>query len=154
LAPSVSDDGSRVRKVLVMDVLRRVWGVPFLRFLLVGGLNTAFGYGAFAMFILLGVHYAIAALFSTILGILFNFKTTGTIVFRSHDNALVVKFFAVYGVTYVVGVLVLKAFKALGIHVLVTAALTLLPMAALSFALMRAFVFPRVQNAAENPPAP
>jgi len=139
---------------LISQPLRRLWARPFLRFLAVGGLNTAFGYGLFALFILLGVHYAIAALLSTILGILFNFKTTGTIVFRSHSNALIVKFFAVYGVTYIVGVLVLKAFKALGVHVLVTAAVTLLPMAALSFVLMRAFVFPRVRNAAENPSAP
>lgn len=136
----------------------KMWGkhlrdVQFLLFLLVGGLNTIFGYSVFALCILLGFHYALAALLSTILGILFNFKTTGTIVFRSRDNALIVKFFAVYGVTYVVGVLVLKVFKALGVHVLVTAAVTLLPMAALSFLLMRRFVFGRIETKLSEPPA-
>jgi putative flippase GtrA len=119
----------------------------------VGGLNTAFGYGVFALFILLGIHYAIAAFLGTVLGILFNFKTTGTLVFRSHDNTLIAKFFAVYGVTYVTGVLLLKAFKVLGIHVLVTAAVTLLPMAALSFLLMRRFVFGRAGMKTAKPPA-
>lgn len=134
--------------------LRSCWAIPFFRFLVVGGLNTAFGYGVFALFILVGVHYAIAALLSTVLGILFNFKTTGILVFRSHDNALIAKFFAVYGVTYAIGVLVLKVFKALGVHVLVTAAVTVLPMAALSFLLMRWFVFKSVRAAAAEPPAP
>jgi len=133
---------------------RLLWAIPFVRFLLVGGLNTAFGYGVFALFILLGLHYAIAALLGTVLGILFNFKTTGILVFRSHDNALIAKFFAVYGVTYVIGVLVLKVFKAFGVHVLVTAAVTLLPMAALSFLLMRWFVFKPGQPMAVEPPAP
>ncbi len=127
--------------------------MPFLRFLLVGGLNASFGYGVFALFILLGIHYAIAAFLGTVLGILFNFKTTGTLVFRSHDNTLIAKFFAVYGVTYVIGVLLLKAFKALGVHVLVTAAMTLLPMAALSFLLMRRFVFGQVEKDPVEPPA-
>ena len=132
----------------------RFWRVRFLRFLLVGGLNTAFGYGVFALFILLGIHYAIAAFLGTVLAILFNFKTTGTLVFRSHDNTLVARFFAVYGMTYVIGVLLLKAFKALGVHVLVTAAVTLLPMAVLSFLLMRRFVFGQVEKNPVEPPTP
>jgi putative flippase GtrA len=141
LADDASGRGKIGPKALALQAVHRLWAVPFLRYLLVGGLNTAFGYGVFALFILLGVHYAIAALLGTVLGILFNFKTTGSLVFKSHDNALIVKFFAVYGVNYVIGVLILKAFKALGVHVLVTAALTTLPMAALAFLLMRKFVF-------------
>lgn len=127
--------------------------MPFLRFLVVGGLNTAFGYSVFAAFILLGIHYAVAAFLGTVLGILFNFKTTGTLVFHSHDNGLIARFFAVYGVTYVIGVLLLKIFKALGVHVLVTAAVTLLPMAALSFLLMRRLVFGRIESTPAQPPA-
>ena len=137
-----------------VQFLRSCWAQPFFRFLVVGGLNTAFGYGVFALLILLGVHYAIAALLSTVLGILFNFKTTGMLVFHSHDNTLIAKFFAVYGVNYVIGVLVLKAFKALGVHVLVTAAVSILPMAALSFVLMRWFVFGPARRRAAEPPAP
>jgi putative flippase GtrA len=135
-------------------LLRSCWGKPFFRFLVVGGLNTAFGYGVFALFIVMGIHYAIAALLGTVLGILFNFKTTGMLVFRSHDNALIAKFFAVYGVNYLIGVLILKTFKALGVHVLVTAALSILPMAALSFLLMRRFVFGAPGSGAQGQPPP
>jgi|WetSurMetagenome_2_1015567.scaffolds.fasta_scaffold64017_3 putative flippase GtrA len=142
------------RQVWFLRWIRRCWSAPFFRFLVVGGLNTAFGYGVFALFIVLGVHYAIAALLSTVLGILFNFKTTGTLVFRSHDNALIAKFFAVYGVNYVLGVLILKAFKALGVNVLVTAAITTLPMAALAFLLMRRFVFGARGHGDQGQPPP
>jgi len=142
----ISSPAGSSRHGQVGELVRRFWRVRFLRFLIVGVLNTLFGYGVFAAFILIGVHYALAALLSTALAILFNFKTTGTLVFRSRDNTLIAKFFAVYGVTYLIGVLLLKAFKALGVHVLVTAAVTLLPMAALSFLLMRRFVFGQVEQ--------
>ena len=58
----------------------------FIKFLFVGGVNTVFGYSIFALFLFLGMHYAVATLFATILGILFNFKTTGVIVFNNKDN--------------------------------------------------------------------
>ncbi len=127
--------------------IQRLWAVSFIRFLFVGGLNTLFGYSVFALFILLGLHYALAALIGTILGILFNFKTTGTIVFKSDDNRLIVRFFGVYGFMYMVNVGVLKLFRELGVHVLITAAVATLPMAMISFLLMRRFVFRESEGA-------
>ena len=123
------------------DLVLRFWRVRFLRFLVIGAINTVFGYAVFATFILMGIHYAVAALLGTILAIIFNFNTTGRLVFRSRDNRLIFKFFAVYGVNYVVGVGILKFFKMFGVHVLVTAAVGALPTAIFSFALMRRFVF-------------
>jgi putative flippase GtrA len=113
----------------------------FVRLLLVGLLNTAFGYSVFALFILLNLHYSIAALLSTICGILFNFKTTGQLVFGSRDNSLLLRFFGVYGVTYVVGVLCLRVATAYQWNVLIVAAVLLPPMAVVSYTLNRVFVF-------------
>ena len=113
----------------------------FVRFLLVGLMNTAFGYGVFALFILLNLHYSIAALLSTVCGILFNFRTTGRLVFGSRDNSLLLRFFGVYGVTYVLGVLCLRVSTAYQWNVLMVAALLMPPMAVLSYTLNRVFVF-------------
>ncbi len=113
----------------------------FLRFLLVGGLNTAFGYGVFAVGILIGAPYAVAALVSTVLGVLFNFKSYGALVFGSHDNRLILRFFFVYGVCYVVGLVPLAWAQAHGVPVLAMAAFCALPMAALAFTLQRTLVF-------------
>lgn len=113
----------------------------FIRFLLVGGLNTAFGYGVYALALFLGTHYAVAATLSTALGILFNFVTTGSLVFGQRDPARLHRFVAVYVVTWAVGVLALKAASALRIDLYLAGLLLLLPSAGLSFLLLRTFVF-------------
>lgn len=100
-----------------------------------------FGYGVFAVAILAGAPYALAALFSTVLGVLFNFKSYGTLVFASHDDRLILRFFGVYGVCYLVGLAPLAWAKAHGVPVLWMAAICAVPMAALAFTLQRAFVF-------------
>lgn len=113
----------------------------FIRFLLVGMLNTVFGYSVFALFILVNLHYAVAALLATVCGILFNFKTTGRLVFGSRDNSLLVRFFGVYGVTYVLGVLCLRVSTAYQWNILIVAAVMMPPMAVVSYTLNRVFVF-------------
>ena len=45
----------------------------FFSFLIIGGLNTLFGYGIFTFFIFINFHYTVAMMFSTIIGIIFNF---------------------------------------------------------------------------------
>ena len=52
----------------------------FARFLLVGVLNTLFGYFLYGTLILIGLDYKYAVLLATILGDLFNFQTTGRLV--------------------------------------------------------------------------
>lgn len=113
----------------------------FLRFLLVGGLNTAFGYGVFALSLFLGAHYAVAATLSTVLGVLFNFFTTGNLVFGRNDPSRLHRFVAVYVVTWAIGILALKAASALEVNLYVAGLVLLLPSAGLSFFLLRTFVF-------------
>ena len=128
-----------IRKII--DLVRRLWSIQILRFLVVGGVNTVFGYTVFAVFILLGLHYVLAALLGQICGILFNFKTTGTIVFRNKDNRLIFRFFGVYLFTYLLTIGLLKVFDFYGIGSLVAGAIIILPIALLSFSLNRKFVF-------------
>jgi putative flippase GtrA len=112
-----------------------------VRFMLVGVVNTLFGYGFFYLFLRLGLHYAIALFFATVLGVLFNFKTIGALVFKSHDNQRVVRFFLVYLVVYGVNSLGVKVFIGSGFSPSVAGAFLILPMAILAFILNRKFVF-------------
>jgi len=128
-----------IRKLI--DLIRRLWSIPFLRFLVVGGINTVFGYSVFALFILIGLHYALAALLALICGILFNFKTTGTLVFKNRDNRLIFRFFGVYSITYLLTIGLLKVFALYGVGSLVAGAIIVLPMGIVSFSLMRKLVF-------------
>ena len=128
-----------IRKII--DLIRRLWAIPFLRFLVVGGINTVFGYSIFALFILIGLHYVLAALLGTICGILFNFKTTGTLVFKNRDNRLIFRFFGVYSITYFLTIGLLKLFNMAGVTPLVAGAIIVLPMGVVSFLLMKKLVF-------------
>ncbi len=115
----------------------------FLRFIIVGGLNTAFGYGVYALLVSLGLHYSLAVLFATILGILFNFKTYGALVFRNPDNRLIVKFVGVYGISYALSVVALGILKSFGLSAYCAGAIIILPLSLLTFYLNRRFVFSR-----------
>ena len=118
----------------------------FVRFFLVGGLNTVFGYSIFAVCILIGIPYPVAALVATALGVLFNFKSYSLLVFASHDNRLIFRFLAVYGICYVVGLAPLAWAKAHGVPILWMAAICALPMAAFAFTLQRLLVFHRPEG--------
>ncbi|HCB11411.1 MAG TPA: polysaccharide biosynthesis protein GtrA [Cyanobacteria bacterium UBA11991] len=114
----------------------------FVKFLFVGFINTVFAYSIFSFFIFIKLHYAIATLLAQILGILFNFKTTGGIVFKNSDNNLVFKFFVVYGFMYFVTVLELKIFTMFSLNnMYINYALIVLPNAMISYMLMKCFVF-------------
>ncbi len=83
----------------------------FIRYLLVGFVNTVFGYSLFALLIYLHIHYSLASLLATIAGVLFNFKTIGKMVFKNSDNTLIKKFFGVYTYTYLLNIGCLKLFS-------------------------------------------
>lgn len=88
----------------MLRFLKKLWDVKFIRFIIIGGVNTLFGYGMFTLFKLMGLNYILAILFATLLGVLFNFVTTGRIVFENRENGLILKFIAVYAVVYAVNV--------------------------------------------------
>jgi len=113
----------------------------FIKFLLVGGLNTLFGYGMFVFFRALGLHFVLATLCAHICGVLFNFKTTGALVFKSRDNRLIVRFFLVYLVVYFFNIGGIWLFREAGCNDYLAGFLVLIPQAVFSFLLMRRFVF-------------
>ncbi len=136
----------------------------FVRFLFVGVINTAFGYGMFVFFIWIGLHYSLALLCANFLGILFNYKTTGYIVFENRSNRLLLHFFAVYAVVYLFNLGELYLLDASDLYETILSwdamsfldslplnkakigdtigqAITLLPNAVLSFCLNKIFVF-------------
>lgn len=114
----------------------------FFRFILVGILNTAFGYSLFALFIFLNIHYSLAVFLSTVLGVLFNFKTIGKLVFDSHDNSLIFRFITVYVLLYLINISCLWFFKISGFeNMYINGFVLLVPLALISFVLNKKFVF-------------
>lgn len=113
----------------------------FIRYLLVGGLNTAFGYSVFALLVFVGLHYSIALFFATAAGVFFNFKTFGSLVFGQSDCRLIWRFLAVYGFLYAVNVFLVLLLLPLLHNVYAANALATIFNATLGFYLNRRYVY-------------
>ncbi|MGO9773023.1 MAG: GtrA family protein [Roseiarcus sp.] len=113
----------------------------FLRFLLVGGFNTAVGYSLLLVSLAIMPTTLSAVVVASILGILFNFKTTGSLVFGARDPRLLPRFFGVYGVAFVYNSIGLTLLEGMGVRPWL-GALALLPSSVLvSYLLNQRFVF-------------
>lgn len=113
----------------------------FIKFVLVGIINTMFGYGLFAFLLYCNIHYALASILATIISVLFNFKTTGTLVFKNHDNRLIFKFVSVYCFTTILSIIGLKIAKIFGVNLYFAGLILTGIMAIITFILQKKYVF-------------
>ena len=113
----------------------------FLRFLLVGGLNTAVGYGLFLICLALAPTTLTALVAANILAILFNFVSTGTLVFGQRDPRLLARFFAVYAVVFVYNAVGLEALENMGVRPWLGGLILLPGAVVIGYVLNRNFVF-------------
>jgi len=126
------------------NFVSRLTHIPeqLVRFLIIGSMNTAFAYGIYAFFIFVGLHYTLAVLLSTIIGICFSFKTLGTLVFDNPDNMLIFKFFAVYGMCYFINIGLLRLIsRSLIPNLYIAGLVTCFIVALISFCLNKWVVF-------------
>jgi putative flippase GtrA len=112
-----------------------------LRFLIVGGVSTAFSYGLYAFLLFLGVNYAVANLVALVTGILFSFKMQGRFVFGNRDNRFLGRFVLCWALIYGANVMFIRRMMALGMNGYVSGALTIPAAAVLSYLVQRFIVF-------------
>ena len=124
-----------------IDTYYDVVSSQLLRFVLVGVLNTAFGVGVYCMAIYIGLPYFIATLVSNVLGVLFNFLTTGNLVFRNGNPRLIVRFVACYVVIYFVNTAVVKLLLIAGFNNYWAGILATPVVALCSYGLLKYFVY-------------
>lgn len=113
----------------------------FVRFVAVGLLNAAFGYTLFAAGILVGLGPEIALLIATVLGVCFNFLTTGRLVFADRDQSRIVRFVLAYVASYLINVAMLRGLVGAGVPPLLAQVLALPAVVVLTFLMLRTFVF-------------
>ncbi len=113
----------------------------FTRFILIGIINTAFGYSLYALLILIGLRFDLAILIATILGILFNFKTTGTLVFNNGRNGLILRYLGTYSFIYLLNVVIVRLTLKSNISSYFAQAFAMPILVVLSYAMQRKFVF-------------
>ena len=114
----------------------------FLTFLVVGVINTIFSYSLFSLLHYVGLHYTIAVFLSTCVGVLFNFKTTGRLVFKNKANHLLGYFIGVYVLLYILTIILMKVFMSLlGVNAYIAYGITIFIMPILSYLLNKHYVF-------------
>jgi len=127
--------------------VKQLFTKQFIRFVFVAGLNTAFGWMVFALLrFLLGLTplekpYELAALLGTVISVLFNFKTYGTLVFKNGDNRLIFKFLIVCTITYFVNIFGIGILEHLGIDNYVASAIMCVPVGLLNFLFNKIFTY-------------
>ncbi len=122
-------------------ILQSLRANSFLRFLIIGGINTAFGYGLFSLLLFIGIHYSFASALGTIGGVLFNYQTTRHLVFTSKQKNKLVHFSLVYLLIYILNITCLTIFDHLQVNLYLAGAILILPMAILGFLLNKIWVF-------------
>ncbi|MEN9917162.1 MAG: hypothetical protein RLY40_1094 [Pseudomonadota bacterium] len=80
----------------------------FIIFLFVGAMNTIFGYSIFAFLIFVNTPYYLALFFAALLGLIFNFITTGRIVFKNKGFSIFYKFMTVSMLLYFINITLIK----------------------------------------------
>jgi putative flippase GtrA len=126
---------------LLKHAVQKLLRIQFVRFLVVGAINMAFGYAVFALLIFLGLHYSLASLLATIIGVLFNFRTYGRLVFNDTRAHLLFKFVTVYAFVYLCYVSGLRVLTQMDINDYLAGALMAVPVSFIAFMLNKRFVF-------------
>ena len=113
----------------------------FVRFLLVGTVNTFFSYAVYAVMLYLGLSYVYANFIALIAGIFFSFVTQGTFVFGSRERRLFWRFVLCWAVIYVANIFLIKTLLGMGMNAYVAGAVALPPIVLLSYYAQKLFVF-------------
>ncbi len=134
-------NATRARMRRPLAAIAALFEFRFLRFLLAGGVNTAFGYCVFYVLLRLTGIPILALALGTILGVLFNFMTMGSFVFKRMERRRLRRFIAVYCIVFVYSALALKLLASIGIDAAIGGLVQLPGVIAIAFVLNRAFVF-------------
>lgn len=126
-----------------------------MRFLIVGGLNTAAAYGFYAACVAIGLHHQAALGVSWVLSTTFNFFSYGHLVFRNGDLRLVFRFFACYLLVLVVNATCLEVLVRLEAGPYLGQMLAIPLVAGTAYALQRFLVFgPSPASGVDRTPSP
>ena len=114
-----------------------------IKFFVVGTVNTVFGYSCYAGLLFIGLHYSLAALCGTLLGIAFNYLSTSKYVFNTTPASIsrVIRFMLVYSLQYFINVSCLWFLEQSGFNPYISGLLLILPMAVVSYLLLNYLVY-------------
>jgi putative flippase GtrA len=121
--------------------MRRLLRFQFIRYVVVGAVNTGFSYGVYAALLFVGLDYRVANLLALLLGILFSFATQGKFVFKNATRVTFAKFVIAWLLIYLVNISIIALFLRAGMSAYLAGACALVPVTLLSYFVLKLAVF-------------
>lgn len=90
---------------MISQIIPKILGDQRIRFLITGGVNTAAGYGTFALLLWLGTHYLSANVAATVVGVTCSYFLNKYFTFRQYKKSYseALRFVSVYAVSFLLG---------------------------------------------------
>jgi putative flippase GtrA len=115
--------------------------MQFVRFLVVGVLNTGFSYGVYAGLLYLGLGFVVANILATVLGILFSFRSQSRLVFHEQGRGSLWRFAGVWAVIWLINIACIAWLVRMGFSAYGAGAMALVPTVLCSYVLQKFLVF-------------
>lgn len=115
----------------------------FLRYIVVGIVNTSFSYGIYAGLVFVGLEFKVASLMALLIGIAFSFVTQGTIVFSNATRKTLVKFILAWVVIYIVNITLISILMRASLNAYIAGAVATVPVTFISYFILKYAVFAR-----------
>lgn len=135
----------------------RLWRHQFIRFGVVGSVNTGFSYGLYAFFLWCNLGFALANGLAFLISLLFSFRTQGVLVFRNSEPRLLLRYLLAWGVIYLINIGLIALLMRASFNAYSAGAVALIPVTLLSFVVQKFAVFgmlPRQPAANATHPSP
>ncbi len=114
----------------------------FLRFILVGMINTLFYYLIFSILVFIQTDYRLAVLIASILGTLFSFFNFGRYVFNNQNKKLIIRFVSNSALIYFLNIQLVKTIYAtFAFNLYVSGFIAIIPLTLLSYLINKFYVF-------------
>lgn len=113
----------------------------FLKFILVGGMNTLCSYIIFAVLVWAGMHYTLAMFLLTFMMLIINFNTTGRLVFNNRNRSLFWKFITAYACSYLINIATIKGASLFYPNIYLNGLIAAVVTASMSYYLLKNHVF-------------
>ncbi len=132
-------------------LIKKIFDIEFIRFLFTGALNTLFGYLVYVFFYWVFKDKTVALIFDYMLGIIFNFKSYSILVFNSGNNRRIIRFIAVYILSFVLNYYSLVLFCDIWkIHPYIGQIIALMYVPVVLYFLLKYYVFNNTQKLNKN----
>jgi putative flippase GtrA len=128
-------------KIKINNIYNKLADHSLVKFILVGIINTLFGYSIYVLFVYLGFIPLFAIIISTVFGIIFNFNSIGRYVFNQLEIGFFKRFVLIYFLLMVNNILFEKFLQIVLKEPYLSGFFSICITACLSYILNKKFVF-------------